>query len=254
MMLAEVVNDAITAAARVAKRDGLRGVVTRSLAHVGDFARARRFLRDARSLPASPSPEQIVDLVLSSRVVRPLQVKSEIVRLAEIVADLRPQALLEIGTAEGGTLFVFCRCAAPNAHVISVDLPAGGPFGGGYRAWRNPLYLKFAAAGQTVRLIRADSHSPATLEQVKCELAGRPLDFLFIDGDHTYGGVKRDFEMYLPLVRKGGLIAMHDIAPPPPNVDYGVNRLWAEIRERYQVEELVEYPSQGAKGIGLVWV
>jgi predicted O-methyltransferase YrrM len=41
------------------------------------------------------------------------------------------------------------------------------------------------------------------------------LDFLFIDGDHTYEGVKQDFEMYTPLVRKGGLVAMHDIVPPP---------------------------------------
>lgn len=252
-MLVEVAKDAITAAMRVAKRDGLRGVATRSLAHVADFARARRFLRDARSLPATSSPEQVVDLVLSNRAVRPLQIKSEILRLAEIVTDLQPRALLEIRTAEGGTLFVFCRCAAPNARVVSIDLPGGGPFGGGYRVWRHTLYRRFAAASQSVRLIRADSHSFATLKRVKSELAGSPLDFLFIDGDHTYEGVKRDFEMYLPLVREGGLIAMHDIALPPTSANYGVHRFWAEVRDRFHAEELVEHPGQGAKGIGLVW-
>jgi predicted O-methyltransferase YrrM len=41
------------------------------------------------------------------------------------------------------------------------------------------------------------------------------LDFLFIDGDHTYKGVKEDFEMYSPLVRKGGVIAFHDITKHP---------------------------------------
>jgi hypothetical protein len=30
------------------------------------------------------------------------------------------------------------------------------------------------------------------------------VDFLFIDGDHTYEGVKKDFEMYSPLVRREG--------------------------------------------------
>jgi len=47
-------------------------------------------------------------------------------------------------------------------------------------------------------------------------LNGEPLDFLFIDGDHTYEGVKRDFEMYSPLVRNGGIIAFHDIVKHPP--------------------------------------
>jgi len=41
---------------------------------------------------------------------------------------------------------------------------------------------------------------------VKKILAGRQVDFLFIDGDHSYEGVKKDFEMYSSLVRKGGVV------------------------------------------------
>jgi 2-keto-3-deoxy-L-rhamnonate aldolase RhmA len=39
---------------------------------------------------------------------------------------------------------------------------------------------------------------------VKEVLGGQPLDYLFIDGDHTYEGVRKDFEMYGPLVRAAG--------------------------------------------------
>jgi predicted O-methyltransferase YrrM len=42
-------------------------------------------------------------------------------------------------------------------------------------------------------------------------LKGSEGDFLFIDGDHTYQGVKQDFQMYSPLVKKGGIVAFHDI-------------------------------------------
>jgi len=42
-------------------------------------------------------------------------------------------------------------------------------------------------------------------------LGSRKLDFLFIDGDHSYEGVRRDFEMYSPLVREGGIICMQCI-------------------------------------------
>jgi predicted O-methyltransferase YrrM len=54
-----------------------------------------------------------------------------------------------------------------------------------------------------------------TLEEVKRILGGEKADFLFIDGDYTYEGVKRDL-MYSPLVREGGIIAFHDICPHPP--------------------------------------
>jgi len=48
---------------------------------------------------------------------------------------------------------------------------------------------------------------------------------LFPDGDHSYEGVKRDFEMYSPLVRPGGIIAFHDTV----FMD-GVRRFWAELK------------------------
>lgn len=50
------------------------------------------------------------------------------------------------------------------------------------------------------------------------------MDFLFIDGDHAYEGVKADFEMYSPLVRKGGLVALHDICVHPPEMDCHVDK------------------------------
>lgn len=37
-----------------------------------------------------------------------------------------------------------------------------------------------------------------------------PIDFLFIDGDHNYEAVLRDFDQWTPFIKKGGLLAMHD--------------------------------------------
>jgi predicted O-methyltransferase YrrM len=39
------------------------------------------------------------------------------------------------------------------------------------------------------------------------------FDFIFIDGDHSYDGVRRDYEMWLPFLEYGGYIAFHDSAP-----------------------------------------
>lgn len=186
-------------------------------------------------------------------IFRPLQKPAEIRELFARVRALRPRTVLEIGTNNGGTLFLLCRAAAPDATVISVDLPSGS-FGGGYSAYRIPYYRAFAGASQRLRLLRVDSHAPRTLTAVRRALRGRPLDFLFIDGDHTYQGVSQDFATFGPLVRPGGLIALHDIVPGPAELGGGVPVYWDEIKRRYVGEELIEHPNQGMMGIGLIRV
>jgi len=185
--------------------------------------------------------------------IKPSQVKHEIAKLLEIVKKLKPKLILEIGTAGGGTLFLFSRIADPEAIVISVDLPDGA-FGGGYPKWKMPLFEEFAKNGQNIKLLRADSHNAETIDLIKTALGDRLIDFLFIDGDHTYEGVKMDFEMYSPLVRKGGIIAFHDIVPGPPENVGGVPLFWNEVKQHFNYIELVENWKQGGYGIGLIYL
>lgn len=49
------------------------------------------------------------------------------------------------------------------------------------------------------------------------------IDFIFIDGDHNYEGVKRDWDTYKPLLKKGSIVALHDTGWAE-----GVNRVIAE--------------------------
>jgi hypothetical protein len=141
--------------------------------------------------------------------------------------------------------------AVSDATIVSIDLP-GGDFGGGYSPWRVPLYRTFAVKSQKIYLLRADSHSELTFEALVSTLSGRPIDFLFIDGDHTYNGVKRDFELYSPLVCKEGLIGFHDVAPHVPDGTYGVRRLWDELKPAYKWQEIIAHQSQRGFGIGLL--
>ncbi|MDK2915195.1 MAG: hypothetical protein PWQ79_2110 [Thermococcaceae archaeon] len=185
--------------------------------------------------------------------IKPLQIFEEILELAKLVSGLEPKVVLEIGTANGGTLFFWSRLASDDATLISIDLP-GGLFGGGYPLWKVPLYRSFAKPHQKMYLLRANSHDPTTLEKVKELLRGKQVDFLFIDGDHTYKGVKRDFEMYAPLVRKGGIIAFHDIVLHPPETGCEVNKFWNEIKHNFRHEEIVKDWDQKWAGIGVLYI
>jgi len=186
------------------------------------------------------------------RAIVPIQKRSEIRGLMKAVRTLAPNRVLEIGTANGGTLFLLTRVSAPDAHVISVDLP-GGPFGGDKNEWKHSIWKAFATGRQKMTLLRADSHKHETLERVRQHLDGHALDFLMIDGDHTYDGVKMDFEMYSPMVRSGGLIAFHDICPHPHGFGGEVFRYWQDVKKGRQATEFVENPATGF-GIGLLRV
>jgi hypothetical protein len=134
-----------------------------------------------------------------------------------------------------------------------VDLP-GGAFGGGYdRIWI-PLLRALRSEGQTLKLIRADSHNPRTREEVHEWLGGDALDCLLIDGDHRFDGVRRDFLTFGPLVRVGGVIAVHDIVPGPEERVGDVPRFWKVVKTAYETRELVDDWGQGGWGIGVVVV
>ena len=187
-----------------------------------------------------------------SKLIKASQIREEITSFLEILEKMSPKVVLEIGTEKGGTLFLFSRIASENAKLISIDLPEG-KFGGGYPRWKIPLYKSFAKKGQKIYLIRSDSHNQKTLEEVKGILNGRKIDFLFIDGDHTYKGVKKDFEMYSPLVRKGGIIAFHDICPGLESKVGGVPGFWQAIKQNFDYKEIVQDWNQGGYGIGIIY-
>jgi hypothetical protein len=184
-----------------------------------------------------------LDFVIKSFFsIEPGQIRSEILQLLTLELSLRPKTVLEIGTASGGTLYLLSSCANTHAKMISVDLP-GGLFGGGYPTWKAPIFRSFRGEKQEIVLIRGDSHSPKTVELVK-ELANGTLDFLFIDGDHRYSGVKKDFLNYSPFVNNG-IIAFHDIAAQSPESGLGVYQFWNEIKASYKYVEIVENWGQG---------
>ena len=211
-----------------------------------------------RLLPKHISPEKLWNLTQIYRGrgwyrdLSAWQVKSEYCRLVEFVAQQRPRVILEIGTAKGGTLLAWSRIASEL--VISIDM-FGGAGGGGYPRAKEKLFRQFVSdrPGVEMVLLRKDSHSLETRDHVRDLLRGRTIDFLFIDGDHTYAGVRRDFEIWSELLTPGGHVAFHDILHPVEVADCEVDRLWAELRQEYPEHfEFVEDPGQGWGGIGIL--
>lgn len=207
-----------------------------------------RLLAKLRNLDGK-RPEDLVDIALMNPSIRPIQDRAEFLEFAQLIATQRPKCVLEIGTFRGGTLFVLARLSQPDATLISLDLPFSR-FGSLMRKIQAPLFRSFTQSRQRLLLLREDSHSEETRSRVAKALDG-PLDLLFIDGDHSYDGVKSDFEMYSPLVHESGIVAFHDIANA--RTDYGVGRFWNEVKNSFKHREIINLSDAQAPGIGVLW-
>jgi cephalosporin hydroxylase len=187
-------------------------------------------------------------------LITPLQIRSEIQALCDIVSQRRPRTVLEIGTLHGGAFFLFSRVAAPDAFLISVDLPSEK-----LKAWRT-LCTYMRTREQHVSVIDGDSHATSTAERVRRVLGSRKVDFLFIDGDHSYEGVRQDFENYIGFLDSSGVVAFHDINPDhwtrfgTRTSHYGgeVYRFWGEVKMKYSHAECIDNPDQDGFGIGIL--
>lgn len=137
----------------------------------------------------------------------------ELIEAVALVAEHRPRIIVEIGCDAGGTLYCWRQLCSTVYGITLADnsAPTGGQ---GY-----PLNDH----GALVHV--GDSHDPASLAWLHEQLAGRPVDVLHIDGDHTYEGASKDYAMYAPLVRAGGLVLIHDVL----NTRVDVPRFWVEL-------------------------
>lgn len=168
------------------------------------------------------------------------QIREEIINLVELIEKERPKNILEIGTQKGGTLYFWINIESAS-QIISIDLEKD-----------NLKPVKEGVEDKELILINGNSHKEEVFEKVQRKLNYK-LDFLFIDGDHSYEGVKQDFETYSSLVTKNGLIAFHDIVPASKKRVGGVPDFWGEIKEDYKSKEFVKSWNQPGFGIGVIF-
>jgi len=215
-----------------------------------------------RRAQLASSTEELISIIGNvSAPLRPLgwsislqQVNREIVTLLKILRKRDVNSMMEIGTRNGGTLFLYSWTLPGEAQLVSLDLPSDQSLRRGYDRFKTSYLSSMVQKSQNLKLIRGNSHSSRNLAKAKAAVGGvGKLDFLFIDGDHTYEGVKQDFEMYSPLVCKGGLVAFHDIVGHDVGISE-VDRYWSEIKGSYRHMEIVENPRQNWAGIGLLYL
>jgi tetratricopeptide (TPR) repeat protein/predicted O-methyltransferase YrrM len=117
-----------------------------------------------------------------------------------------PLRFVEIGSFAGSSLFLNCKALkriTPQLQGFAVE-PGEHP----------QFYEVLKHLQGDVNHLRMFSHQAASQLQQVFEKDGKLPVFIFVDGDHTYEGVRQDILNYFPLLAPGGIMIFHDYLPP----------------------------------------
>lgn len=152
-----------------------------------------------------------------------------------LIKELRPESVVELGVHAGDSYFTIVEAMQKFGIVgraFGVDTWTGDKHAGYYgtEIWdlvqkANASYCNFST------LVRM------TFDEFAESIDG-PISLLHIDGLHTYEAVKHDFDTWVRKV--SDVVLLHDICVPE-NPDFGVWRLWNEIKESWGADRCFEF-------------
>ncbi len=149
----------------------------------------------------------------------------------DLVRNIKPKTIVELGTYKGTSLFSFCQAVKDGnleTEINAVDTWKGDIQSGfydetvleGVNKIKRKLYSE-----QNIKLLRM------TFDEAVERFENKSIDILHIDGLHTYEAVKHDFETWKNKISTDGIVILHDIKVREN--DFGVYKLWDELREKY---------------------
>jgi hypothetical protein len=162
----------------------------------------------------------------------------------DLVAVLKPALLVELGVDRGESYFAFCQAAAENqtgTRCFGIDTWRGDQHAGGYDETTFAQVSEHNRANYAAfsTLIRAGFDK--ALDQFEPD----SIDVLHLDGLHTENAVRHDLDSWLPKLRPGGILLLHDVGVRQK--DFGVWKIWAELQRKSR-----SWTFQDGPGLG-VW-
>ena len=151
------------------------------------------------------------------------QAKEEITEFVDILLNTKTTNCLEIGLGHYGSTHFLWRQIYDKVITIEKNFERIREFGRNMKKF----YGEWCLSDGRSQFFNGFSNDEKIIADVYNKLS--EVDFLFIDGNHSYESVLCDFLLYYPLVRKGGIIGFHDTKLSESNI--GVPKLISEIRD-----------------------
>jgi hypothetical protein len=148
----------------------------------------------------------------------------------DLVAEVRPRTLVELGVYHGQSYFGFCQATVENnvaTHCFGVDTWLGDRH---TRAYDESIFTEVNEHNQA-HYANFSTLLRMTFDQAADRFEPESLDIVHLDGLHTYEAVRQDFATWYPKLRPGGIFLFHDIRARL--FDFGVWRYWLELERAH---------------------
>jgi len=185
------------------------------------------------------------------------QNEEEFVELLQIFKNLSPAAVIEIGSLYGWSLKHWMFNSIDGAEILSIDYPVrdfcgpADPRAVVQDRIKKEEWPQWSRDSRTKLYYIEGRSQDARVVEKAIGMFPSGVDFLFIDGDHSFEGVKQDYLLYSQLVKQGGVIALHDIAENEPG---GVHNFWTQLKELTPHYKEIKHDPKKEKGIGVIFV
>jgi hypothetical protein len=160
----------------------------------------------------------------------------------DLVEVLRPKVLIELGTDRGESYFAFCQSALENetgTKCFAVDHWRGDAHAGSY----DETTFAQVTAQNAVHYATFSTLLRMNFDQASARFAPESINLLHIDGHHTEEAARHDVDAWLPKLRPGGILLLHDIATRAR--DFGVWRVWEELQRNGRSFAFTQLPGLG---------
>jgi hypothetical protein len=160
----------------------------------------------------------------------------------DLVATLRPAVLVELGVDRGESYFAFCQSASENqtgTRCFGIDTWRGDEHAGGYDE------TTFAEVSQhnATHYAAFSTLLRSTFDEALPRFEENEIDLLHLDGFHGDAAVRHDLDSWLPKLRPGGILLLHDVGVRSKG--FGVWRVWAELEKQGRSWTFPEGPGLG---------
>lgn len=143
--------------------------------------------------------------------------------------------LVEIGVMHGATTALLRTVMDPSGLLVGVDPHPAGRLGVSFERSIALTAVRRRPGGRVELLRRTSAEA--------LDGWAAPIDFLFIDGDHSWQGIATDWAGWTPFVEPGGIVALHDSHSVSWRPDADSVRFTREVvlpDARFMVKETVD--------------
>lgn len=150
-----------------------------------------------------------------------IQFTEDIVAMQELLWNVQPDLLIEVGIAHGGSLILYASIMEliGKGEVLGVDIDIRTHNRQAIEA--HPMYKRIA-------MLQGNSIDNGIVGQVRAKAEGKKTIMVCLDSNHTHSHVLRELELYSPLVTKGSYLVVFDTVVEDMPDELFADRPWGK--------------------------